>query len=81
MDLVLKSGHLCHILLSRSRPQILARSHPNLLKTSQAMLSLFGAEPEDEVSLSTPVSYADRLRIRLPGDAKFALGREFTGQS
>ncbi|KAG8738094.1 hypothetical protein FRC10_007287 [Ceratobasidium sp. 414] len=64
-----------------SRPQVLARSHPNLLKASQAMLSLFSAEPEDEVSLSTPISYADRLRIRLPGDAKFALGPHIDGGS
>ncbi|CAE7174110.1 unnamed protein product [Rhizoctonia solani] len=62
-----------------SRPQVLARSHPNLLKTTQAMLSLFEAGPEDEVSLSTPLSYADRLRIRLPGDAKFALGPHIDG--
>ncbi|KAJ1307001.1 hypothetical protein OPQ81_007981 [Rhizoctonia solani] len=62
-----------------SRPQVLARSHPNLLQTTQAMLSLFKAEPEDEVSLSTPLSYADRLRIRLPGDAKFALGPHIDG--
>ncbi|QRV89101.1 hypothetical protein RhiJN_17119 [Ceratobasidium sp. AG-Ba] len=64
-----------------SRPQVLARSHPNLLKASQALLSLFNAEPEDEVSLSTPISYADRLRIRLPGDAKFALGPHIDGGS
>ncbi|CAE6509573.1 unnamed protein product [Rhizoctonia solani] len=62
-----------------SRPQVLARSHPNLLKTTQAVLSLFKAEPEDEVSLTTPLSYADRLRIRLPGDAKFALGPHIDG--
>jgi hypothetical protein len=37
---------------------------------------MFNSEPNDEVSLSNPVSYADRLRIRVPGDAKFALGRE-----
>jgi len=64
-----------------SRPQVLARSHPNLLKTSQALLSLFNSEPNDQVSLSTPVSYADRLRIRLPGDAKFALGPHIDGGS
>ncbi|CAE6467323.1 unnamed protein product [Rhizoctonia solani] len=64
-----------------SRPQILARSHPNLLKTIQGILSLFKAEPEDEVSLSTPLSYADRLRIRLPGDTTFALGPHMDGGS
>lgn len=66
------------MVVFRSKPQVLARSHPNLLKTSQAVLSLFSAEPEDQVSLSTPISYADRLRVRLPGDAKFALGRKLT---
>ncbi|CAE7091567.1 unnamed protein product [Rhizoctonia solani] len=64
-----------------SRPQVLARSHPHLLKTTQAVLSLFNAEPEDEVSLSTPLSYADRLRIRLPGDTTFALGPHVDGGS
>ncbi|CAE6475416.1 unnamed protein product [Rhizoctonia solani] len=62
-----------------SRPQVLARTHPNLLKTTQAILSLFKSEAQDEVSLSSPLSYADRLRIRLPGDAKFALGPHIDG--
>ncbi|KAH7327693.1 hypothetical protein B0J17DRAFT_620383 [Rhizoctonia solani] len=64
-----------------SLPQILARSHPNLLQTTQAILSLFKAEHEDQVSLSTPLSYTDRLRIRLPGDTTFALGPHMDGGS
>ncbi|KEP46889.1 putative clavaminate synthase-like protein, partial [Rhizoctonia solani 123E] len=64
-----------------SRPQMLARSHHSLLKTTQAVLSLFKAGPKDEVSLSTPLSYADRLRIRLPGDTTFALGPHIDGGS
>lgn len=59
-----------------SKPQLAARSHPNVLKASKLLLSLFRSNPSDAVSLDTPITYADRLRIRLPGDAKFALGRE-----
>lgn len=47
------------------------------------MLSLFNASPEaaSTVSLSQPLTYCDRLRIRLPGDAKFALGPHVDGGS
>jgi len=34
-----------------------------------------------KISMSHPVSYADRLRIRQPGDAGFALGPHIDGGS
>ncbi|KAF8426187.1 hypothetical protein EV426DRAFT_530646 [Tirmania nivea] len=59
-----------------SPPQIRARTHPNLLTTHRFLLSsLFSPSlPNSQIDLTTPLSYADRLRIRPPGDASFALG-------
>lgn len=39
------------------------------------------SDPSSAISLSQPISYADRLRIRQPGDAKFALGPHIDGGS
>lgn len=39
------------------------------------------SNPESEIALSQPLSYADRLRIRQPGDANFALGPHIDGGS
>lgn len=39
------------------------------------------SDSSSAVSLSQPLSYADRLRIRQPGDAKFALGPHIDGGS
>ena len=52
-----------------------------MLATQAALLSIFNASPQAEVSLATPLVYADRLRIRNPGDAKFALGPHMDGGS
>ncbi len=58
-----------------SKSQVEARSHPNVIATQRSVLQrLFKAHTDAQMSLSTPVTYADRLRIRLPGDNKFALG-------
>ncbi|KAG8891567.1 hypothetical protein FRC00_013498 [Tulasnella sp. 408] len=58
-----------------SKSQVQARSHPNVLGAQKALMSrLFHADPNAPLSLNYPVSYADRLRVRKPGDAKFALG-------
>lgn len=42
-----------------------------------------GSDPSSPpiVSLATPLTYADRLRIRQPGDASFALGPHQDGGS
>ncbi|KAI1170604.1 DUF1479 domain protein [Nemania sp. FL0916] len=65
-----------------SRPQLRARSHPNLLLTQQSLMSIWHApSPSASISLSQPLTYADRLRIRQPGDATFALGPHVDGGS
>jgi hypothetical protein len=65
-----------------SRIQLLARGHPNLLKTHRFLMSYWhSANPHAPLSTRHPISYADRLRMRLPGDAKFALGPHVDGGS
>ncbi|KAJ7612542.1 hypothetical protein FB45DRAFT_914893 [Roridomyces roridus] len=55
-----------------TKPQIQARAHPNMLKVSTWLNNLYhvtsssGQSPEG-VDLATPLSYADRFRIRHPG--------------
>ncbi|KAJ7108848.1 hypothetical protein C8R43DRAFT_1139904 [Mycena crocata] len=60
--------------------QTRGRTHPDLLETQRVLLSLWHDE-SGEVALDTPISYFDRLRIRVPGDAKFALGPHVDGGS
>ncbi|KAH7138359.1 hypothetical protein B0J11DRAFT_500583 [Dendryphion nanum] len=65
-----------------SRSQLLARGHPNMLKTQRFLMSYWHtADPRAPISTKHPLSYADRLRIRQPGDAKFALGPHVDGGS
>ncbi|KAI1407995.1 DUF1479-domain-containing protein [Hypoxylon sp. FL1857] len=65
-----------------SAPQLRARAHPNLLRVQAALMKLWHkSDPESAISLSQPLSYADRLRIRQPGDATFALGPHVDGGS
>ncbi|KAJ4004996.1 hypothetical protein NW752_011509 [Fusarium irregulare] len=66
-----------------SAPQLKARSHPNFLHVQQRLMSLLwhNSNPDTPISLSQPFSYADRLRIRQPGDASFALGPHIDGGS
>ncbi|KAG0652040.1 hypothetical protein D0Z07_0900 [Hyphodiscus hymeniophilus] len=55
--------------------QIEARAHPNVLETQKFLMSFWHSkDPNALISTEHPVSYADRLRIRQPGDAGFALG-------
>jgi hypothetical protein len=44
-------------------------------------MSLWHTTSPTSISLSQPFSYADRLRIRQPGDASFALGPHIDGGS
>ncbi|KAF9461838.1 hypothetical protein BDZ94DRAFT_1262752 [Collybia nuda] len=68
--------------LYNSLPQLRARTHPSILATQKALLSLWHtSNPASPISLDTPISYFDRLRIRQPGDAKFALGPHIDGGS
>ena len=65
-----------------SRAQLLARAHPNMLKTQSFLMSYWhSANPDAPVSTKHPISYCDRLRMRLPGDARFALGPHVDGGS
>ncbi|KAG6825658.1 hypothetical protein H0H93_000425, partial [Arthromyces matolae] len=58
-------------MLYWTKPQIEARSHPNMLKASAWLNNLYHAKKSDQpsqgVDLSTPLTYADRFRIRRPG--------------
>ncbi|GAA5929740.1 hypothetical protein JCM3775_006539 [Rhodotorula graminis] len=68
--------------LYNSVQQTQARTHPGVLGTQKALLSLFHtSSPDSPVSVKTPISYYDRLRIRFPGDAIFALGEHIDGGS
>lgn len=66
-----------------SRPQLEARTHPDLLKVQRHLMSSFWHSPSSNapISLDIPLSYADRVRIRQPGDASFALGPHIDGGS
>ncbi|KAI0391224.1 DUF1479 domain protein [Xylariaceae sp. FL0594] len=69
-----------------SSAQIRARAHPNLLAAQTKLMSIWhlSSDPEKKranISLSQTLSYADRLRIRQPGDAAFALGPHVDGGS
>ncbi|ETI23404.1 hypothetical protein G647_05206 [Cladophialophora carrionii CBS 160.54] len=62
--------------------QVQARSHPNMLKAQSFLASFWhSSDPSSEISTTYPLSYADRFRIRQPGDAKFALGCHTDGGS
>jgi len=59
-----------------------ARAHPNTLETQRFLQRLWhSSDPDTQLSTAYPLTYADRLRIRLPGDAKFTLGPHMDGGS
>ncbi|KAJ8095975.1 hypothetical protein PM082_015196 [Marasmius tenuissimus] len=63
-------GDLQFFQLYWTKPQVEARSHSNILATSIWLNNLYSTPPDanlDGVDLSTPLSYADRFRIRHPG--------------
>ncbi|KAI0429166.1 hypothetical protein F5Y09DRAFT_332070 [Xylaria sp. FL1042] len=65
-----------------SKPQIQARSHPNMLKMQSKIMKFWhSSTAESPISLSQTLTYADRLRIRQPGDTTFALGPHVDGGS
>jgi hypothetical protein len=65
-----------------SKPQLKARSHPNMIETQKFLMSYFHSkDPQAACSVNQPLTYADRLRIRKPGDAGFALGPHVDGGS
>lgn len=65
-----------------SPSQIKARAHPNLIEAQKFLMSFWHTkDPNALISTDHPTMYADRLRMRLPGDAKFALGPHVDGGS
>lgn len=73
-----------------SKAQVEARGHLAVLDVSRAFLKLFNAphqlrstgddaDTDLAISLANPVTYCDRLRIRHPGDSRFALGPHIDG--
>jgi hypothetical protein len=65
-----------------SPAQIKARSNANLIKAQRFLMEFWHCkDPNALISSSHPTIYADRLRMRLPGDAKFALGPHVDGGS
>lgn len=62
-----------------SRPQLEARSHPRAMAVQRALLNLFSGS--DGPAAKQPLAYADRLRVRHPGDSRFALGPHMDGGS
>ncbi|KAI9310701.1 DUF1479 domain protein [Dichotomocladium elegans] len=65
-----------------SRAQVEARSHPNFIYSTQAINRLWHSNSDTApIDLTKNLTYCDRLRIRLPGDSKFALGGHVDGGS
>lgn len=65
-----------------SPSQVKARSHPNLIAAQRFLMQFWHSkDPDALISSSHPTIYADRLRMRLPGDARFALGPHVNGGS
>ncbi|KAF8886069.1 hypothetical protein CPB84DRAFT_1750031 [Gymnopilus junonius] len=60
-------------LLYWTRPQVQARSHPNVLAATVFLNNLYSAKAQGDatslagVDLNVPLTYADRFRIRKPG--------------
>lgn len=65
-----------------SPAQTKARAHANMIKAQRFLMEFWHSkDPNALISSSHPTVYADRLRMRLPGDAKFALGPHVDGGS
>lgn len=65
-----------------SPPQVKARSHPRMLQMQRSLQKLWhSSDPNTSISTSNATTYADRFRIRMPGDGKFALGPHADGGS
>ncbi|KDQ56263.1 hypothetical protein JAAARDRAFT_132800 [Jaapia argillacea MUCL 33604] len=81
-------GNIQFYEIYNSHSQLQARTHPSLLLTQNFLNSLWHtSDPTSPISLSTPISYFDRFRIRLPdppemkGKKRFVLGPHVDGGS
>ncbi|CAF3722721.1 unnamed protein product [Rotaria sp. Silwood1] len=61
--------------------QIRARANPRVAEALAFANSFWHASPSTHISLKENIIYADRLRIRQPGDVQFALGSHVDGGS
>ncbi|ORY82506.1 hypothetical protein BCR37DRAFT_314458 [Protomyces lactucae-debilis] len=61
-----------------SKAQVQARSQPSMLRV-QNWLNGFWHGPNDRVDTSVSLTYADRARIRIPGDTSFTLSHHIDG--
>lgn len=52
-----------------TKAQVQARAHPNILKTTTFLNNLYSGDVVDGVDLNVPLSYADRFRMRHPGNS------------
>ncbi|KAL1745584.1 hypothetical protein HDZ31DRAFT_62993 [Schizophyllum fasciatum] len=50
-----------------TKAQVRARAHPNMLAVTTWLNNIFHVDATEGVDLNTPLSYADRFRIRHPG--------------
>lgn len=57
-----------------SKAQVKARCNANVRRTQLFMNQLWHADKDARISLNQNVMYADRMRIRQPGDKLFSLG-------
>ena len=65
-----------------SPAQVAARAHPRVLATQRFLQGLWhSSDGGGALSTAHPLAYADRLRVRRPGDAGFALGPHVDGGS
>jgi hypothetical protein len=52
-----------------TKPQVQARSHPDVIKCQTAMSKLYSCSEDVEVDVTSQAMYADRFRVRYPGEA------------
>jgi hypothetical protein len=52
-----------------TKAQVEARSHPNIIKCQTAMSKVYSCSADVEVDVTSQVVYADRFRVRHPGEA------------
>ncbi|KAL4879707.1 hypothetical protein BJY04DRAFT_228891 [Aspergillus karnatakaensis] len=61
-------------LMYWTRPQVQARSHPEILAAMNAVTHLWHVSDASlPIDLDSQVNYADRFRIRAPGDTEYTL--------